>query len=386
MSRILVISFTDLGSDARVGRQIEFLRERHDVVAAGLGPPRADVEFVDLTLPPRPAVRRQVHRVQWGARLAARRMDTAYWGFPQHRHARERLSSVRTDLVVANDVEALPLGRWAAGEAPVVLDAHEWAIAQYEHVWWWRVLIRPHLDALLREHLPHVAGMMTVAPGIAERYEQRYGVQCRVVTNAAPYVDLRPTPVDSPIRLLHHGGAHPVRKLELMIQAVRRLDGRMSLDLALLPNDPRYLRRLKDEVAGDEHVRVLGPIPMEEIIPRANSYDAGVIFYPPIHENLELSLPNKLFDFLQARLAVVVGPSPEMSRIIEDFDCGVVARSFEVDALCEALLSLTAEALARRKQAAGEAAQVHCAERNRDVVLEVVEQALEGRRTGSPLP
>ena len=39
---------------------------------------------------------------------------------------------------------------------------------------------------------PGVAGMTTIAPGIAELYERRYGVRCRVVTNAAPRADLRP--------------------------------------------------------------------------------------------------------------------------------------------------------------------------------------------------
>ena len=58
----------------------------------------------------------------------------------------------------------------------MVFDAHEWAIGQYEHIPWWRLLGRPQADALLRAHLPHVAGMTTVAPGIAEIYERRYGV------------------------------------------------------------------------------------------------------------------------------------------------------------------------------------------------------------------
>ena len=134
----------------------------------------------------------------------------------------------------------------------------------YEHIRWWRLLARPQVDALLRAHLPGVAGMTTIAPGIAELYERRYGVRPRVVTNAAPRADLLPSPAGDPIRLLHHGGAHPVRRLELMIEAVERLGGRMTLDLALLPNDPGYLHRLRELAASARHVRVIDPIPLPE--------------------------------------------------------------------------------------------------------------------------
>jgi hypothetical protein len=378
MSRVLVISFSDLGRDARVDRQIGFLRERHEVVAAGLAPSRHPVEFVDLSVPPGGGPRRQARRLVRAARLLARRSNSAYWGVPLHRAAAERLARVGFDLVLVNDVEALPVARRVAGRAPVVFDAHEWAIAQYEHIAWWRLLGRPQVDSLLRAHLPYVSGMTTVAPGIATMYQRRYGVRCRVVTNAAPRADLRPTPVSQPIRLLHHGGANPVRRLELMIQAVERLDGRMTLDLALLHNDPAYRRRLVGMADATPHVRVLEPIPLPELVTRVNAYDAGVIFFPPLTANLAHALPNKFFDLLQARVAVVVGPSPEMERIVREFDCGAVAPGFTLDALVETLRSLTPDRIAELKQGADRAADVHSAERNRDVVLELVEEALAG--------
>ena len=378
MSRVLVISFSDLGRDARVERQIDFLSTRHEVVAAGLGPPRRDdVEYVDLRPPAPTGVRRQLGRATLALRLLARRSEAAYWGVPLHRKARERLAGVRADLVLANDVEALPVASHVGNGAAVVFDAHEWAPAQYEHVRWWPLLMRPQVEALLRKHLPRVAGMMTVAPGIAERYERRYGVRCHVVTNAAPRAALRPSPPHEPIRLLHHGGAQPERRLELMIEAVQSLAGRATLDLVLLPTNPGYLGRLKALARGDERIRFLDPLPIEQLTAEANDYDAGVIFYPPLHANLELSLPNKLFDFLQARLALVIGPSPEMARIVREFDCGVVAPDFTVPALVRTIGELTAERIAALKRGADRAAAVHNAESNRDVVLRVVDDALE---------
>jgi hypothetical protein len=389
VSRVLVIAFSDIGRDARVERQIDFLGGAHEVVVAGLGPPGRDVEFVDLRPPPAGRLSRQASRAALAGRLLLRRGEAAYRGVPLHRLAAERLRDVRADLVLANDVEALPLACGLAGGAPVVFDAHEWAPAQYEHVWWWPLLMRPQVDRILRTHLPQVAGMMTVAPGIAERYRQRYGVDCAVVTNAAPLADLAPTPVGRPLRLLHHGGAQPERRLELMVDALARVDADLTLDLVLLPTDPAYLERLRAAAAGDDRVRLRDPLPRGELVERANAYDAGVIFYPPLHANLELSLPNKLFDFIQARLAVVVGPSPEMARLVSEAGCGEVAADFTVEALADTLRRLTPERVAELKRGADRAATTHCAERNRDVVLGLVDRALGGaasRASATALP
>jgi len=378
MARVLVISFSDLARDARLERQIGFLAGHHEVVAAGLGPPQDDVEFIDLSVQQATGMGRHLARLGLAARLLARRFDSAYWSVPLHRRAEERLRDVRFDLVLANDVEALPLARRVAAGRPVVFDAHEWAIGQYEHIRWWRLLARPQVDALLRAHLPGVAGMTTIAPGIAELYERRYGVRPRVVTNAAPRADLRPSPASDPVRLLHHGGAHPVRRLELMIEAVERLDGRMTLDLALLPNDAAYLRRLTAMAAGSGNVRVLEAIPLPELVTRANEYDGGLIFFPPLTENLAHTLPNKLFELLQARVAIVTGPSPEIEAIVREFDCGVVAPGFTVDALESTLRALTPGRIEELKGGAGRAAEVHNAQANAGVVLEVVDEALRG--------
>ncbi|MBN1528522.1 MAG: hypothetical protein JW895_05645 [Thermoleophilaceae bacterium] len=376
MSRVLVISFSDLGRDARVDRQIGFLLERHEVVAAGLAPSRHAVDFVDLALPPATGLRRRTNQALLAARLAARRRAGAYWGVPLHSTAATRLGDTRADLVLVNDVEALPLGMRVAGGAPVLFDAHEWAIAQYEHIAWWRLLGRPQADALLRAHLPHVAGMMTVAPGIAELYERRYGVRCAVVTNAAPWADLEPSPVGHPIRLLHHGAANPVRRLELMIEAAGRVGAGVTLDLALLRNDPAYLAKLEALAAAAPNVRVLEPIALPELVTAANAYDAGIVFFPPLTANLEHALPNKFFDLIQARVAIVTGPSPEMAGIVREFDAGVVADGFTVDALVAALRQLTPERIAAMKAGAGRAAAVHNAERNRDTLLGLAEEAL----------
>ena len=96
---------------------------------------------------------------------------------------------------------------------------------------------------------------------------------------------------------------------------------------------------------------------MPEICRRLNQYDVGIYLLPPVNFNHEHALPNKFFEFIQARLAVAIGPSPEMARIVNEYSLGVIAASFEPKALAAALDQLTDESIRAYKLAAGRAAR-----------------------------
>jgi hypothetical protein len=221
--------------------------------------------------------------------------------------------------------------------------------------------------------------MTTVSEGIAHDFRERAGVAPRLVTNAPPFVPLQPTEVREPIRLIHIGLADERRRLEDTIAAVRLLDDRFTLDL-VLARENAYRRQLERLAAEDERVRVLPPVPSEALVSFANDYDVGVFLLPARFPNQVHVLPNKLFDYIQARLAVAIGPSREMARIVEEWNCGVVAASFTPEAFAEALAGLTAQDIQRMKSNADRAAQVLNADRNRDTVVSVVREAISSRR------
>lgn len=384
VSRALVISFSDLARDPRVDRQISFLAGEHEVIAAGFAPPAGpEMEFVDLSPPRLSGVPEMVRRARWAElyaeSLALRilgRHQHAFWRHPANRVAARRLAGVSADVVIANDLSALPLAVRVAGEAPVIFDAHELSTEEHSQIRWWRMFAAPHVDALLRATLPRTAGMMTVSTGIAAAYAERYGVTPVVVTNAPPQSGLAPSPVDPPVRLIHHGIAVAERRLELMIEAMDLLDDRFTLDLMLVPSQPRYMSRLQRLASTRPRVRLLKPIPQRSIVGCCNEYDVGVFVLPPHNGNQLHVLPNKLFEFIQARLAVIVGPSPEMARVVRDHKCGLVTRDFTPAALAETLNGLTREAVASFKQRSDRAASLLSAERNRTAVLQLVDRAV----------
>ena len=48
-------------------------------------------------------------------------------------------------------------------------------------------------------------------------------------------------------------------------------------------------------------------------------------------------MPNKFFEYIQARIVPAIGPSPEMARIAREWDCGIVADDYTPEALAAAI-------------------------------------------------
>ncbi len=385
MSRVLIVSFSDLGRDPRVDRQIGFLRAGHDVVAAGLGRPGdGDIEFIDLTPPVLARPAELARRALGLARLGTHRYEAVYWRNPGIRFAAAQLAGHGADVVLANDLSALPLACAVADGARIVFDAHELSTAEQADELWWRVLMAPYADWLLRAYLPRVTAMMTVAPGIAEIYESRYGVEAAVVTNAPGRVELEPTPVGEPMRMIHHGVADPQRRLELMIETTDLLDERFTLDLMLTRGSPRYYAQLEGMAATRARVNLIEPVGQREIVAHCNAYDIGIYLLPPRNENLLHALPNKIFEFIQARLAIVVGPSPEMApESSAQQSAGWSRRTSRRLPWRRFWSGLTPDAVAQFKLRADAAAGQLNAERNGEIVRELVERASQTAPPGA---
>ena len=157
-----------------------FLHPEHQIIAAGIGPPSSpDVEFHQPSTPrvagPKlSALARRGFVSRLDSGTPVRLGLLAAPGQPVRVRARSRR---RCRLIVANDLPALPLACRVAAGAPVIFDAHEFAVDEFGHAAWWRAVMAPYVDGLLRTYLPQISGMMTVGPGIARLYADRYGVE-----------------------------------------------------------------------------------------------------------------------------------------------------------------------------------------------------------------
>jgi hypothetical protein len=381
--RILSVSYSDITRDARVLRQVEVLARHGEVTTLGYGEqPAAATHHLQV-----PTGLASLPQTPTGvARLATRRLTGAEMAAPglaagRRLVAEEKATRGGFDLVVSNDARALPLAHEAAAGAPVWADMHEWAAEEFSHVTTWRLLVAPLMDHLCKVYLPRSAAVTTVCDSLAERYTQRYGTQCEVVRNAGPWVDLEPTPVrDGLVRVTHSGGAVRGRNIEMLIDAVKALP-HCTLDLFLVPaaDGGRYLRELTQRAGGCDRVTLRDPVAPAQLPYALNEFDVGAFCMPPINVNAEFALPNKFFDFVQARLAQAVGPAREIARLVREHELGVVSTDFGVDSFITALRSLDRAAIEKAKQASHAAAHELSSARDVAVSDAIIERLLAAR-------
>jgi glycosyltransferase involved in cell wall biosynthesis len=381
--RILIISFSPLARDPRVLRQVRALRDRHQLVIAGFDPlPGPGLDVVSI------GKRRTttLWKVIAFLTLFFGLFRLYYWvqlEFP--RRALHQLGKRQFDLVLANDVNTLPLAFRLAAGVPVYLDAHEYAPAQFSSLAW-RLSIGRINHWICRRWLTQVKMMSTVCEGLSRLYGRAYGrsADC-IVFNVPPLQSIEAPGLDPQamrhhIRLVHHGSAEPERRLEVMVGMLDLLDQRFSLDLYMVGSDSQYARSLTHHCRDHSRLRLHAPVPMDELPQALSQFDIGLYLLPPDTLNLQHALPNKLFEFLHAGLAIAIGPSPEMAAIVQADAVGVVAPSFDPAALAACLNGLEPEQICQMRRNAWSARERYTSQLAEDLIATSVESAVASNR------
>ncbi|WP_448003834.1 glycosyltransferase family 1 protein [Agromyces bauzanensis] len=370
--RLLILSFSPIGGDARVLKQVELFRHEYDVTTCGIGVFSLDgVEHIRIPdgLPARELDGRLITLRLY--RAAYRRIGAVRW-------TRRELRGRRFDAVLANDVEAVPVALELKPAYGVHADLHEYTPRLHEENPAWNRRIRPFWEWVCRRYVSRAQSWTTVGNGLAGEFQREFGFLPELVINAAPFAELTPQAVGEPIRLVHSGACLRSRNLLALVDAVEASGGRFSLDLFLTPNDPGHLAELRARADASANVRVHRPVPYSELLHTINAYDVGVHVLPPVNFNNEWALPNKLFDYIQARLGVIVGPSREMASYIEQYGIGRVTSGFDATALADTLDGVHSDDVAAWKRAADGAAVDLSAERQ-NVVWRAAVDRLVGR-------
>jgi len=375
MKTLLIITNRTLHTAPRVIRALEALSDHFHIHTVG------------QTAPVR-AVSSHTHAKVIGNSLAAkvfnklqRDLLKKYIPFthiyPLKKHRLERLiRKIQPDIVMCHEYIDLPyLAELKKSYGfKLVFNAHEYYPLEFDELPDWASTWQRYYENLYSLYLPAVDLFINVCESIREKCLETFGKDSLVIPNAAFFSDMPPVPVHTPVRMIHHGGANPGRKIEEMIRLVDLLGAGYDLTLMLMPNDKAYLRDLMEQNKNKANIHFIEPVPFRDIVPTLNQYDIGLYILPPSSYNNAIALPNKIFEFIQAKLCIAIGPSPEMSRLVTAYDLGVIAEDFSADALAVEIGKLSAEDIFRFKQKAIFAAGEVSAEKYNRVLLDHFQQ------------
>lgn len=330
--RILLISISNLRSDPRVLAHASVLLAFGDLTTIGFGEkPEAVHDHLELT------VRRAPLRtllLLFSLIFRLHRLSGQLLGHSSQISRFMREISYNIDLICANDANSLFVAKSLSKKlsCPIWVDMHEYAPLENEGSFKWRLLIKPFATAACQAVLPKVDVVSTVGRGIQVRYESESGRSVDLIRNTAAFaprliIPERSTSSDNIFRLVHVGVAIRARLIENMFEAIRDLD-KVSLDLYLLPTDLGYFKELLGLSKRQSNIYLREPVPTQEIVSSLSQFDCGVITIPPTNFNYANCLPNKFFQYVQARIPVITGPIPEVAEIVNGFGVGWVCEDF----------------------------------------------------------
>lgn len=356
--RLAIVSYSFIARDARVRRQIEYLRPHHDLIVVGYGDP--DPAWTDVTWHRLELRETALEKLTRNAFLMLRPAlpplyDLYYALRPLYRQTYARLIRSGANAIHANDLSALPVCAEAARTlgAKLVFDAHEFAPLEQETPKFKR-LEMPARVHLLNRYAKRADASITVCEPIAERYMNEFGFRPMVIMNA-PALQTPPdhTPAPDRIRLIHHGVFDPSRGFEQMVEAVALADSRYELHFMFVGSADAIARfRAQAEARAPGRVFFHDSVPTPQVVETIAQYDAGFHYLTPVNYNTLISLPNKFFDSVMAGQAVFVGASPAMKGLAEQYGFGRAARSFDPQDIATMLNAVThADLLAMRAAA-----------------------------------
>ncbi|WP_353112138.1 glycosyltransferase family 1 protein [Microbacterium sp.] len=348
--KLLIVSFSRLESDPRIRRQIDLFRDEWEVVTVGYGP-APDGSSLHYEVPEQYPIWRYPR-----ATMILRMYRRTYDGNQAIAWVRQNVPAGEYDAAIANDVDAAGIVTALAPRNGFHADLHEFAPLQNSELLRFRLFVAPFIRWQLRTFVAQAASTSTVGESIAERYHREFGIDPVVVMNAPALADLPVRPVADPIRIVHAGAALRNRRIEVLIDAVAATTSNVTLDLFLPPNDPGYLAELRERAAQTPRVRMLEPVPFDRLVETLNQYDVGIHVLASTNYNNTYAMPNKFFEYVQARLGLVIGPSPEMKRNLERYGIGGVAEGFDAASVTRVLDGLSREGVAAWKAASDRAA------------------------------
>ncbi len=308
MARIYISVINDLVSDQRIHRVATALQEDgHEVCVIGRILPNSQA------LPGRPYSTYRMKLWFHQGKLFYLAYNWRLFFF---------LLRKKSDILLANDLDTL-LANFLVSKIKrleLVYDSHEYFTEVPELIH--RPLTRQIWLRLERWIFPKIHKAYTVNDSIAKIYQDKYGVDVKVIRNL-PFRRVFKTVEKQKNILLYQGALNLGRGIELMIDAMEHLPD-CSLWIFGGGDLEQSLRQRAAAADWKDRIVFQGRLPFEQLFEYTAQAKLGFSLEEDLGANYHFASPNKVYDYIQAGVPVLVSDLPEMRRTVETFEVGEI--------------------------------------------------------------
>ena len=247
-----------------------------------------------------------------------------------------RLLFSKFDIIYANDLDTL-LPAYLVSKLRrkvLIYDTHEYFTGVPE------LVKRPRIRAIWKSIesyiFPKLKYVFTVNKSIADLYASEYKVEPLVMRNIpiAEEVQLISNrmelglPENKYLIILQGNGINIDRGAEEAVEMMKYLDDSALIIVGSGDVIPILENTVNQEKLQDK-VLFFSRRPYKELAQFTLNCDLGLSLDKPTNINYQLSLPNKLFDYIRAEVPVLASNLVEVSNVVNKFEVGEIALNCE---------------------------------------------------------
>lgn len=286
----------------------------------------------------------------------------------------------RANLLLSNDLDTILPNFYVSRLKGIkmVYDSHEYFTETPELVH--RPRVQRVWKRIERMTVPKLDEMITVCDSIAALFKEQYGVKVHVIRNIPPRKALPPKgdkvalglPVDKHLLVLQGSGINIQRGAEELVQAMQYLDDCFLMVIGggdVLP----LLKEMVAALSLDDRVLFLPRMPYAKMMAYTQLAELGFCLDKDTNLNYRFSLPNKLFDFIQAGVPIIASHLTEIEKIITKYELGLFIPDHDPQTIAATIREglSNPERVARWKENLALAAKDLCWENEEKKLLEI---------------
>lgn len=287
----------------------------------------------------------------------------------------------RCDLLFSNDLDTL-LPNFLISKLkrkPIIYDSHEYftEVPEIQN----RPFVKKTWQFIEKVCLSRLKSMITVSNSIADLFRDKYQIKVDVIRNVPTKTQISDEstrvqlglPLDKFIVILQGAGINIDRGAEEAVESMNFVENA----ILLIVGSGDVVPKLKESVAAQnlsEKVWFIDKQPVEILRQYTRLSDIGLSLDKPLNVNYEYSLPNKLFDYIQAEICVIASNLKEVAQIVSLYDVGVIVDELSPTCISNKinLLIDNPELLAKYKLNSSQAAQILCWENEKKILENIL--------------
>jgi len=252
-----------------------------------------------------------------------------------------KLLFLHQDILWANDLDTL-LPNYLISKLkriPLIFDSHEMFCFVAE--------LRPNSVQqkvwcrIEKFIVPHLEYIITVCQPIKEYFQDKYKVDCVIVRNVPDYIPKNQQRKLFPLSdkyIIWQGSTNIDRGLEELVIAMKDVDCR----LLILGNGDIFLKleQMIKVYHLENKVKLLGKVDFQTMMSYTQNATLGISIDKPTNQNYAISLPNKIFEYINGATPVLYSPLKEIKIIEEKYSCGIELLSYNSKDLAKQINSI----------------------------------------------